>query len=149
MNTNCKEAGILLVEDNANDVEFTLRALEKHALANKVYVTKDGEEALEFIFATGRYAQRCTSPFPKVILLDLKLPKVNGLEVLKKMKADERTRIIPVVVVTSSREDSDLKESYKLGVNSYIMKPIEFDDFSNALSQVGLYWMVINKLPPQ
>lgn len=147
MNLNFKEAEILLVEDNANDVEFTLRALEKHNLATKVFVVKDGEEALEFIFATGRYAERNVSPLPKVILLDLKLPKVNGLEVLKKVKADPRTKMIPVVVVTSSKEDSDLKESYKLGVNSYIVKPIEFDDFAAALSQVGLYWMILNKPP--
>ncbi len=146
MEINSKEAGILLVEDNVNDVDFTLRALAKSNLADKVYVVTDGEEALEFIFTTGRYAER-GGLLPKVILLDLKLPKVNGLEVLKKIKGDERTRMVPVVMVTSSREDSDLKEAYSLGVNSYIVKPIEFDNFAAALSEVGLYWMVLNELP--
>ncbi|MBI3420784.1 MAG: response regulator [Candidatus Sungbacteria bacterium] len=141
------EVEILLVEDNPSDAELTLRALSKHNLANKVLVVKDGEEALEFIFCTGRYAERNINIPPKVILLDLKLPKVNGLEVLKNIKTDERTKTIPVVVVTSSQEDQDHKESYQLGANSYIQKPIDFDGFVKALSEGGVYWLAINKPP--
>ena len=144
---NYSETEILLIEDNPSDVELTLRAFKKRNLANKVFAVSDGAEALEYIFATGRYADRDMNIPPKVILLDLKLPKVSGLEVLKKIKADDRTKAIPVVVVTSSREDSDLKESYKLGTNSYIQKPVDFDKFVEVLSQAGLYWMLLNKLP--
>lgn len=136
---------ILLVEDDPNDAELTLRALNKHNLANKVFVVKDGEEALEFIFATGRYVTRDITVPPKVIFLDLKLPKVNGIEVLKKVKADERTKYIPIVVVTSSKEPRDMQECYALGVNSYIQKPIEFENFVTAISEAGLYWLVVNK----
>ena len=136
---------ILLVEDDPNDAELTLRALKKRNLANKVFLVKDGEEALEFIFATGRYASRDISVPPKVIFLDLKLPKVSGIEVLKKVKSDERTKYIPVVVVTSSQESRDMQECYKLGVNSYIQKPIEFENFVTAISEAGLYWLVVNK----
>ncbi len=139
---------ILLVEDNPNDVELTLRALQKHNLANKVLVVKDGAEALEFIFSSGAYADRSIKTGPKLILLDLKLPKVDGLEVLRKIKSDERTKIIPVVVLTSSREEQDVVESYRLGVNSYIFKPVEFDKFTEAVSQLGLYWLLLNN-PPQ
>ena len=138
---------ILLVEDNTNDVELTLRALKKHNLANNVHVAKDGEEALEFIFATGKYEDRDMNNRPKLILLDLKLPKVDGLEILRQVKADERTKIIPVVVLTSSREEKDIIESYKLGVNSYMVKPVDFDKFINSVSELGLYWLLLNKPP--
>jgi two-component system, response regulator len=141
------ETEILLVEDSPNDVELTMRAFKKRNLANKVFTVSDGEAALEYIFATGRYKDRNINIPPKVILLDLKLPKVNGLEVLQKIKSDERTKSIPVVVVTSSQEEVDLKECYKLGVNSYIQKPVNFDEFVAVLSEAGLYWMVINKNP--
>lgn len=142
---NFNEVEILLVEDSLSDSELTLRALSRYNLANKMYTVRDGEEALEFIFCTGRYAARDITIPPKIILLDLKLPKIHGLEVLEKIKSDERTKMIPVVVVTSSQEDKDLKESYRLGVNSYIQKPIEFEAFVKALSEAGLYWLVINK----
>ena len=148
METNfVKDYEVLLVEDNPNDVELTLRAFKKSNLENKVHVVKDGEEALEFIFATGRYPDRDINFPPKVILLDLKLPKVSGIEVLRKIKSDERTRTIPVVVVTSSQESQDIEECYKLGVNSYIQKPIEFENFVKAISDVGLYWLMVNKSP--
>jgi|SRR5882724_2052686 len=142
-----KEVEILLVEDNPSDVELTLRALKRHNLANKVYVVKDGAEALDFIFATGAYARRDIYNRPKVILLDLKLPKVDGLEVLDRIKSEERTKVIPVVVLTSSREEKDIVESYKLGVNSYIVKPVDFDKFVQAVSEVGLYWLLLNQPP--
>lgn len=143
--TNMNEVDVLLVEDSSNDAELIFRALSNLRLVNKIFLVKDGEEALEFIFRTGRYAERDTSSSLKVILLDLNLPKVNGLEVLAKIKSDEHTRTIPVVVVTSSQEDNDLKESYKLGVNSYIVKPIESVNFVKALSEAGLYWLVLNQ----
>ncbi len=143
---NINVVDVLMVEDSPNDAELIKRALSKLNIANKIYWVKDGEEALEFIFCTGRYASRniATNPL-KVILLDLKLPKVNGLEVLAKIKADGRTKTIPVVVVTSSQEDNDLKESYNRGANSYIVKPIEAANFIKALSDAGLYWLAINK----
>jgi CheY-like chemotaxis protein len=134
------EVEILLVEDNPNDVELTLRALKKRNLANKVHVVKDGAEALEFIFGTGTYAEHNINQIPKVILLDLKLPKVDGLEVLRKVKSDERTKIIPVVVLTSSKEESDL-------VESYITKPVDFDKFAQTVSEMGLYWLLVNRSP--
>jgi two-component system response regulator len=135
---------VLLVEDNPNDVELTLRALKKHNLANKVQVVMDGEEALEFIFATGRFAGKAADNL-KVILLDLKLPKVSGLEVLQQLKADDRTKGIPVVVLTSSHEDRDIQECYKLGVNSYVVKPVEFDAFAKTVADLGFYWLLVNK----
>lgn len=141
------EVEILLVEDNLNDVELTLRALKKRNLANKVHVVKDGAEALEFIFGTGTYAERDINHIPKVILLDLKLPKVDGLEVLRRVKSDERTKVIPVVILTSSKEESDLVESYKLGANSYITKPVDFDKFALTVSEMGLYWLLVNQPP--
>jgi len=141
------EVEILLVEDNPSDVELTLRALKKRNLANKVHVVKDGAEALEFIFGTGTYAERDINQIPKVILLDLKLPKVDGLEVLRKVKSDERTKVIPVVVLTSSKEESDLVESYRLGANSYITKPVDFDKFAQIVSEMGLYWLLVNQPP--
>ena len=136
---------ILLVEDNPRDVEMTLRALKKKNLANTVHVAKDGAEALDFIFARGAYADRDPNHAPKVVLLDLKLPKVSGLEVLRAIKGDERTRTIPVVVLTSSQEEKDMVESYRLGANSYIVKPVDFDKFVTAIGEVGLYWLLSNK----
>jgi len=144
---NVDPVDILLVEDNPHDVELTLRALKKHNLANNVHVVKDGAEALEFIFGTGAYADRDIENGPKVILLDLKLPKVDGLEVLRKIKSDERTKIIPVVVLTSSLEESDIVKSYKLGANSYMVKPVDFDKFIESVSELGLYWLLLNKPP--
>ena len=138
---------ILLVEDNPRDVEMTLRALKKRNLANHVHVAKDGAEALDFLFATGAHVARDPNQTPKVVLLDLKLPKVSGLEVLKKLKSEERTRTIPVVVLTSSQEEKDRTESYRLGVNSYIAKPVDFDKFVEAVGELGLYWLVINEPP--
>jgi len=138
---------ILLVEDNPNDVELTLHALTRNNLANHVEVVRDGAEALEFLFGSGAYAGRRLENGPKVILLDLKLPKVDGLEVLRRVKADARTRIIPVVVLTSSREERDLVESYSLGVNSYIVKPVDFQQFTEAVRQLGLYWLLLNQPP--
>ena len=141
------EVEILLVEDNPTDVELTLRALKKNNLANKVHVVTDGAEALEFIFASGAYEGRDINHRPRVILLDLKLPKVDGLEVLRKIKSDERTRDIPVVVLTSSKEEKDRVESYRLGVNSYIAKPVDFNQFTKSVSELGLYWLLLNELP--
>ncbi len=145
--TDINEVEILLVEDNPRDVEMTLRALKKHNITNNVHVVKDGAEALEFVFASGAYASRNMLRKPKVILLDLKLPKVDGIEVLRKIKADERTRVIPVAVLTSSREDRDLQTCYELGVNSYIVKPVEFENFVKAVSELGLYWLLLNQPP--
>jgi len=138
---------ILLVEDNPNDVELTLFALGEHNIANHIEVVRDGAEALDFIFATGAYAGRSVDNTPKVILLDLKLPKVDGLEVLRKVKSDARTRTIPVVVLTSSREERDIVESYRLGVNSYIVKPVDFDQFSKSVRELGMYWLLLNQAP--
>lgn len=140
---------ILLVEDNPNDVELTRRALQKNNLANKMYVVPDGAEALDFIFSRGKYSGRKFLEHPKVILLDLKLPKVDGLEVLKKIKSHKNTRIIPVVVLTSSKEEQDIVESYRLRVNSYIVKPVDFDKFVEAVSEIGLYWLLLNEPPPK
>ena len=142
-----KPIEILLVEDNPNDVELTLHALKKHNLANRVEVVRDGAEALEFIFCSGAYAHRSVENGPRVILLDLQLPKVDGLEVLRRVKADPRTKMIPVVVLTSSREERDIVESYKLGVNSYIAKPVDFEQFTEAVRQLGLYWVLLNEPP--
>jgi two-component system, response regulator len=138
---------ILLVEDNPNDIELALHALEKNKLSNRIHVVRDGAEALDFIFATGSYVGRSVNDVPKVILLDLKLPKVDGLEVLKRIKADSRTRMIPVVVLTSSTEESDIVASYHLGVNSYIVKPVDFQQFTEAVRQLGLYWLLLNHPP--
>ena len=145
MTENCIE--ILLVEDNPNDVELALHALRKNNLANHVEVVRDGAEALDFIFCTGAYAQRVNHN-PKVILLDLKLPKVDGLEVLHRLKAEPHTRAIPVVVLTSSREERDMVESYQLGVNSYIVKPVNFEQFVETVRDLGFYWLLVNQLPP-
>lgn len=144
---NADAVDILLVEDNPNDLELALRALKKHNLANNVIVARDGAEALDFIFGTGSYAHRQIEKIPKLVLLDLKLPKVDGLEVLRRIKADERTKTIPVVVLTSSQEERDVVDSYRLGVNSYIVKPVDFDQFIDSVSKLGLYWLVCNKPP--
>jgi CheY-like chemotaxis protein len=139
---------ILLVEDNPNDEELTLHALKKNKLTNHIAVVRDGAEALEFIFCTGAYAHRSLEDSPKLILLDLKLPKVDGLDVLKRIKSDPRTQMIPVVVLTSSSEERDIVDSYKLGVNSFITKPVDFEQFTEAIRQLGLYWLLLNQ-PPQ
>ena len=138
---------ILLVEDSAEDVELTLRALRKANLTNQITVARDGAEALEFIFCEGAHAGRKMEDAPKVILLDLKLPKVDGMEVLQKVKSDPRSRHIPVVVLTSSREQSNLARSYQLGVNSYIVKPVNFEGFAKAVQDLGMYWLLFNQLP--
>ncbi|MHB1105656.1 MAG: response regulator [Lutibacter sp.] len=141
------EIEILLIEDNMNDAELTIRALKKNNLANKLVHLKDGAEAIDFIFAKGNYSGRKVENVPKIILLDLKMPKVNGIEVLKKIKADERTKKIPVVILTSSNEDPDIQECYRLGVNSYVVKPVQFEQFVKAVSELGLYWMILNQPP--
>lgn len=138
---------ILLVEDNPSDAELTLRALARHHLANKVLVVSDGAEALDYLFATGSYAGRAMNQRPHVIFLDLKLPKVSGLDVLRRVKSDERTKRIPVVVLTSSNEERDIVMSYELGGNSYVVKPVDFERFSEAIQELGLYWLVVNRPP--
>ena len=145
--TTSSQADILLVEDNPDDVELTLRSLKKNNVTNRVAAVQDGAEALEYLFATGRYADRSISNPPKVILLDLKLPLVSGIEVLRRCKGDERTRQIPIVVLTSSREEPDVHTCYELGVNSYIVKPVDFQQFTEAVRQVGLYWLLLNEAP--
>jgi len=142
-----EEVEIMLVEDDPTDAELTLRAFRKNKLANRMKHVTDGEEALNFLFAKGAYSDRLEKDKPRVILLDLKLPKIDGLEVLKAIREDASTRFIPVVMMTSSNEERDLIESYKLGVNSYITKPIEFDEFSKAVTEVGYYWLLLNKRP--
>jgi two-component system response regulator len=138
---------ILLVEDNPDDVELTLRAFKKNNILNEVVVIHDGGEALDFLFGTGTHAGRDTSIMPTVILLDLKLPKMDGHEVLRRIRADERTRLLPVVILTSSREQQDRVNSYKLGVNSYIRKPVDFNRFTEAVQQLGIYWLLLNEPP--
>jgi two-component system, response regulator len=139
---------ILLVEDNPDDVALTLRALKKNNIANEVIVARDGEEALEYLTATGKYAGRSVTDLPQIVLLDLKLPKVGGLEVLRAMRADPHTRLLPVVVLTSSSEEGDVIASYDLGANSYIRKPVDFNQFQEAVRQLGLYWLVLNQAAP-
>ena len=138
---------ILLVEDNPNDVELTLRALKKNHLANRVHVARDGEEALDFIFARGQYSNRSVENGPKVILLDLKLPKVDGIQVLRDVRADSRTHNLPVVVLTTSSEERDIVGTYRLGVNSYIVKPVNFEKFVDVVRELGFYWLVLNRPP--
>ena len=140
---------ILLVEDNPDDEALTLRALIKNNIGNQVFVVRDGAEALDFLFCTGTYADRDSHDMPQIILLDLKLPKVDGLEVLRRIRADERTRLLAVVILTSSNEEQDLLEGYKKGANSYIRKPVDFNQFAEAIRQLGLYWLVLNEPPPQ
>ncbi len=138
---------ILLVEDNPDDMELTLHAFRKHKLSNQIRVARDGQEALDFIFAKGVYENRDIKEHPKVILLDLKLPKISGMEVLRQIRNDERTKTIPVVVLTSSKEDQDIIESYQLGVNSYIVKPVDFEKFIDAARLLGMYWLLYNEPP--
>ena len=141
------ELEILLVEDNPADAELTIRALKKHRLANHLIHVTDGQQAIDFLFGKGEYEGRDVMQQPKVVLLDLKLPKVNGIEVLRQLRADERTHLVPVVVLTSSHEDRDVIETYNLGANSYIVKPVEFENFSEAVSNMGLYWLLLNEPP--
>jgi CheY-like chemotaxis protein len=147
METMNKLGRILLVEDDPKDVELTLTALEEYNLANEVIVARDGEEALEYLFSRGKFKTR-SSDNPAVMLLDLKLPKVDGLEVLKQIKSEEKLRAIPVVVLTSSREEKDMVASYRLGVNAYVVKPVDFHEFVNAIKELGVFWAVINEPPP-
>ena len=143
-----REVEILLVEDNPNDVELTLHAFRKNKLSNRIQVARDGAEAIEFLFGTDGQGQAANA-MPKVVLLDLKLPKVDGLEVLRRIKSEPRTRTIPVVVLTSSKEERDIVESYKLGVNSYIVKPVDFEQFTDAVRNLGLYWLLLNQPAPE
>ncbi len=139
---------ILLVEDNPDDELLAIRALKKNNISNEVVVARDGVEALDYLFGTGAHAGRDMSEMPQIILLDLKLPKIDGLEVLRRLRNDQRTKLLPVVVLTSSKEEQDLTESYSLGANSYIRKPINFAQFTEAIRQLGLYWLVLNESPP-
>jgi len=145
--SNHTEVDVLLVEDNPRDAEMTLRTLRKRNVANNVVHVKDGQEALDWLLGTAPHASRDAQPHPKVVLLDLKLPKVDGLEVLRAIRADERTRFLPVVVMTSSHEQRDVIESYKLGVNSYVVKPMDFEGFSAAVAELGHYWLLVNQEP--
>jgi two-component system response regulator len=145
---NSEELDILLVEDNQDDMELVLHSLRREKLANRIFVVRDGEEALDFLFCRGAYVHRTFDHPPKLVLLDLKLPKVDGLGVLKQVKSDSRTRNIPIVIMTSSKEERDLVSGYNLGANSYIQKPVEFDQFRETVKNVGLYWLVTNQPPP-
>ena len=145
-NIETKNGPMLLVEDNPDDVELTLRALKKHNFKNEIVVAHDGVEALDYLFASGSYAGRDTR-MPVVILLDLKMPRMDGLEVLKAIRTDERTKLIPVVILTTSNEEQDLVNSYKLGANSYVRKPVDFTRFADAIKQLGLYWLLLNEIP--
>lgn len=140
---------ILLVEDNPDDEALTIRALKKNNIGNRLEVTRDGAEALDFLFCSGAFAERDPHDKPQVILLDLKLPKVDGLEVLRRIRADERTQLLPVVLLTSSKEEQDMINGYKLGANSYVRKPVDFNQFAEAIRQLGLYWLVLNETPPK
>jgi two-component system response regulator len=143
------EVEILLVDDSVEDVELTVLALRRNKICNKIQVAEDGVEALDFLFCRGPYRDRLFSLPPKLILLDLKLPKIDGMEVLRTIRADERTKAIPVVILTSSKEQNDLIDGYKLGVNAYIQKPVDFEKFSDTVRQIGMFWMLINEAPPK
>lgn len=142
------EVEILLVDDSPEDVELTILALRRSKLSNKIHIAEDGEQALDFLFCRGQYSERSFAQPPRLVLLDLKLPKVDGLEVLKHVRSDERTKTIPVVILTSSKEQRDLMEGYNLGVNAYIQKPVDFDQFSTTVKQLGMFWLLINQPPP-
>ena len=144
-----EEKKILLVEDNEDDIKLTVRALKKSNILNEVIVTRDGMEALDYLFANGAYAGRNTDDVPTVILLDLKLPKIDGLEVLRRLREDGKTKLIPVIILTSSNEERDLIDGYSLGANSYIRKPVDFDQFAEAVRHLGLYWLLLNEAPPK
>lgn len=139
---------ILLVEDNPDDEELTMRALKKNNISNEIVVARDGAEALDYLFARGKYSKRDTSIMPQLILLDLKLPKIDGIEVLKQIRSDDRTKLLPVVILTLSKEQQDLVDGYSSGANSYIRKPVDFKEFVKAVGQLGLYWLVLNESPP-
>jgi CheY-like chemotaxis protein len=143
------EVEILLVDDNASDVELTVRALRRHKLANSIHIAEDGQEALDFVFCRGAHSGRSLGAPPKVIFLDLKMPKVDGIDVLRAIRADNRTKMIPVVILTSSKEQRDIVEGYKLGVNAYIQKPVDFEEFRRVIEQMGLFWLVVNQPPPR
>jgi two-component system, response regulator len=140
---------ILLVDDNASDVELTVRALRRHKLANNIHVAEDGQAALDFVFCRGAHADRSFGAQPKVVFLDLKMPKVDGIDVLRAIRGDSRTKMIPVVILTSSKEQRDIVEGYKLGVNAYIQKPVDFEEFRKVIEQMGLFWLVVNQPPPR
>jgi two-component system response regulator len=144
-----KNSMILLVEDNPDDEALTLRALKKNNIENNIFVVRDGVQALDFLFCTNAYTDRDPHDLPQLILLDIKLPKMDGLEVLRRIRADERTHLVPVVILTSSKEEQDLVESYKGGANSYVRKPVDFNEFIEAMRQLGLYWLVLNEFPPR
>ena len=144
---NAQIQTILVVEDNPDDVELLLRALRKNNIANDIVITHDGAEALDYLFCTGAYADRDKTAMPRIILLDLKLPKLNGLQVLERLRADERTMLTPVIILTSSKEEQDLISGYKTGANSYVRKPVNFNQFVEAVRQIGLYWLLINETP--
>jgi two-component system, response regulator len=147
MNTSFHDVDVLLVEDNPDDAGLVLRELKKNHLGNKVIHLPDGAEALDFIFTRGKYADRSIEDKPKVILLDLKMPKVDGLQVLRAIRSDDRTKFIPVVVMTSSKEEKDIIQSYSLGVNAYVVKPVDFKSFSKAVSELGMFWILVNQAP--
>jgi two-component system response regulator len=144
---NLDPVQILLVEDNPNDAELTMRALRKHNLANEIYVAEDGQEAIDFIFCQGKFSSRCIAMPLRVIFLDLKLPKISGLEVLKRIKSDPKTKKLPVVILTSSKEDPDVNEAYALGANGYVVKPVDFKDFIRVMNSAGLFWLLVNETP--
>jgi len=144
-----RDGPILLVEDNPDDVALTVRALQKNNILNKVVVAKDGAEALDYLLASGAHTGGDTNKMPVVVLLDLKLPKIDGLEVLERLRADQRSALLPVVILTSSKEEQDVVNGYRLGANSYVRKPVDFDQFSEAVRQLGLYWLVLNEPPPE
>ena len=144
---NSEELDILLVEDNQDDVDLALHALRREKLANSIFVVRDGEEALDFLFCSGPYADRNAAQMPKLVLLDLKLPKIDGLDVLRQLRADPRTTTLPVVIMTSSKEEKDVANGYHLGVNSYIQKPVDFEQFRQTVKTIGLYWLLINQRP--